>query len=100
MQLMKNVFIGAAEPVTQAVAKVITHLQPGSVEVPEKKKEGPVQVGSFWGMRWNGSKRSHAIPRNPSDCCTFTSKGPGHLHVVGSTPSLRSSLISYRMVGL
>lgn len=51
MQLMKNVFIGAAEPVTQAVAKVITHLQPGAVEVPEKKKEGPVQDGSFWGMR-------------------------------------------------
>lgn len=57
MQPMDGVFVGAAERVTQAVAKVITHLQPAGVEVLEEKKEGPVQDGSFWGIRWKGGRK-------------------------------------------
>lgn len=44
---MDVVFIGAAEPVTKSVAKIVTHLEPVAVEVLEEKKEGPVQDGSF-----------------------------------------------------
>lgn len=73
MQPMDDVFIGAAEAVTQAVAEVITHLQPVGVEVLEEKKEGPVPGGSFWGIRWKGGRK---IPPSPLWCHRKSSRYP------------------------
>lgn len=54
---MDDVLTGAADPATRALAKVITHVQLGEVKVLEEEKEGPVQDGSFWGIRWKGGRK-------------------------------------------